>query len=135
MPWTTADEIEWTKSNPFRTHLSVRIESVQDTGEVEISIPITPNLLQAAGVVHGGIFCSVIDTALGSAVRAVLQRPVKMSTIDLNVSFLRPGGEGRIYCRGRIIKTGRRVLVGTADVYDESNRMLATGRGSFMLAE
>jgi 1,4-dihydroxy-2-naphthoyl-CoA hydrolase len=135
MAWTRDDETEWTRTNPFRTHLGVQIESVRDDGEVEISIPVTDNLLQAAGVVHGGICCTLIDTALGTAVRAALQRPVKMSTIDLNVSFLRPGGGGRLYCRGRIIKSGKRVMVGTADVFDEANRMLATGRGSFMISE
>ncbi len=133
MPWTTDDEIAWNKTNPFRQHLGVEIEWVRDDSQAQIAIPITANLLQAYGMVHGGIYCTLIDTVLGTSVRAALQRDAKPSTIDLNVSFLRPTGLGRIYARGKIIKAGKRVAVGTADVVDENERLVATGRGSFMI--
>ncbi len=135
MAWTTEDEIAWSRNNPFRTSMGVRIERVEADGRAEISIPVTENMLQSAGVVHGGILCTLIDTVLGTVVRAALQRPVPMATIDLNVSFLRPGGVGRLYARGEVIKAGRRVVVGVADVLDDKGRKLATGRGSFMIQD
>lgn len=137
MAWTVEDEIAWTARNPFRTHLGVAIERVSDdgSGDCEISLEVDDNLVQAYGMVHGGIYCTLIDTVLGTAVRAAFQYDVGPLTIDLNVSFLRPSGKGRIYAGGSIMKKGRQVVVGVADVFDAERRRLATGRGSFALRD
>lgn len=135
MAWTTEDEIAWNRTNPFRQFLGVEIQWVGDDGRSEISLPITENLLQAYGMVHGGIYCVLIDTVLGTGVRSVFQSDAGPLTVDLNVSFLRPTGMGRIYARSEIVKAGRKVVVGTADVVDAAGRKLATGRGSFLLRE
>ncbi|GAB3673813.1 PaaI family thioesterase [Salinisphaera aquimarina] len=137
MPWTKQDEIEWTKRNPFRTFLGVDIErvSADGSGDSEISLVIDDNLVQAYGMVHGGIYCTLIDTVLGTAVRSAFQTDIGPLTIDLNVSFLRPSGKGRIYSSASIVKKGRQVVVGVADVFDADRRLLATGRGSFALRD
>ncbi|AFT70301.1 MULTISPECIES: PaaI family thioesterase [Alcanivoracaceae] len=133
MSWTREDEINWTNNNPFRCHLGIKINWVNDDGGSEIALPVTPELLQAYGMVHGGIYCVLIDTVLGTCVRAYHQRDAGPITVDLNVSFLRPTGQGEIVCRGEIIKAGRKVMVGSADVLDAEGRKLATGRGSFLM--
>ena len=137
MPWTQRDEIEWTKRNPFRTFLGIDIERVSDdgSGDCEISLAIDDNLVQAYGMVHGGIYCTLIDTVLGTAVRSAYQHDIGPLTIDLNVSFLRPSGKGRIYSSASIVKKGRQIVVGVADVFDAERRQLATGRGSFALRD
>lgn len=135
MPWTTEDESNWNNTNPFRQFLGVEVEWVNADGSAEISLPITENLLQAYGMVHGGIYCVLIDTVLGTCVRGVCQRDSGPITVDLNVSFLRPTGLGRIYARGEIVKHGRKVVVGTGDVVDQDGKKLATGRGSFLMRE
>lgn len=133
MAWTTQDEIDWNQTNPFRQYFGVQIEWLSDDGRAEVSLAVTENLLQAYGVAHGGVYCVLIDAVLGTAVRAALQRDAKPATIDLNVSFLRPTGLGRIAARAEIVKAGKSVVVGTADVLDPEGRKLATGRGSFMV--
>lgn len=135
MAWTKQDEIEWTKRNPFRTFLGIEIERVSSdgSGACEISLRIDQNLVQAYGMVHGGIYCTLIDTVLGTAVRSAFQYDIGPLTIDLNVSFLRPSGQGQIYSSASIVKQGRQIAVGVADVFDADQRQLATGRGSFAL--
>lgn len=132
MSWTTEHEIEWNRTNPFRMFLGVEVAMV-DGGVAEIRLPVHDQLLQAYGMVHGGIYCVLIDTVLGSAVRGVCGFDSKPLTVDLNVSFLRPSGKGVLTARAEIIKAGRKVLVGNADVMDEQGRKVATGRGSFLL--
>lgn len=101
MSWTREDEINWTNNNPFRCHLGIKINWVNDDGGSEIALPVTPELLQAYGMVHGGIYCVLIDTVLGTCVRAYHQRDAGPITVDLNVSFLRPTGQGRLSAVGR----------------------------------
>ncbi|WP_123592679.1 PaaI family thioesterase [Salinisphaera orenii] len=137
MAWTLEDEIAWTERNPFRMHLGVAIErvSTDGSGDCEIALEINDNLVQAYGMVHGGIYCTLIDTVLGTAVRSAYQHDIGPLTIDLNVSFLRPAGKGRIYSSASIVKKGRQIVVGVADVFDAERRQLATGRGSFALRD
>lgn len=132
MAWTTEDEKMWNLTNPFRQHLGIEINWVKDK-QAEISIPITENLIQAYGMVHGGIYCVLIDTVLGTAVRGGYGFDAKPLTTDLNVSFLRPSGIGTLYATAEMIKTGRQVAVGNGDVRDAEGRLLATGRGSFLV--
>ncbi|BCB72599.1 hypothetical protein HMEPL2_29500 [Vreelandella aquamarina] len=132
MAWTTEDEKVWNLTNPFRQHLGIEIKWVKDK-RAEISIPITDNLIQAYGMVHGGIYCVLIDTVLGTAVRGGYGFDAKPLTTDLNVSFLRPSGIGTLYATAEMIKTGRQVAVGNGDVRDAEGRLLATGRGSFLV--
>lgn len=132
MSWTIDDELAWNLSNPFRQHLDVRVERVDEQG-AEISLPVTENLLQAYGMVHGGIYCVLIDTVLGAAVRGSYQRDVKPLTTDLNVSFLRPTGLGRIFASAGIIKNGKTIAVGAGEVRDARDRKLAVGQGSFLV--
>ena len=137
MAWTLEDEIAWTERNPFRMHLGVAIErvSTDGSGDCEIALEINDNLVQAYGMVHGGIYCTLIDTVLGTAVRSAYQHDIGPLTIDLNVSFLRPAGKGRIYSSASIVKKGRQIVVGVADVFDAERRQLAAGRGSFALRD
>ncbi|MFC6329186.1 PaaI family thioesterase [Alloalcanivorax gelatiniphagus] len=134
MGWTLDDERAWNRRNPFRTYLGIEVNRVGDGG-AEIALPVTETLLQAYGMVHGGIYCVLIDTVLGTCARSALRRDCGPMTIDLNVSFLRPSGLGRLICRGETVKAGRSVVVGVADVLDAEGRKLATGRGSFLLRE
>lgn len=130
--WTTEDEIAWNLTNPFRQFLGVEIEWV-DGSRAEVSLSTTENLLQAYGMVHGGIYCVLIDTVLGTAVRGAYQGDAKPLTTDLNVSFLRPARLGTLYASAEIIKAGGKIAVGTGEVRDEEGRQLALGRGSFMV--
>ncbi|MBZ2187557.1 PaaI family thioesterase [Alcanivorax sp. JB21] len=134
MPWTTEDEIAWTLTNPFRQFLGVEVAFV-DGPVAEITLPVHERLLQAYGMVHGGIYCVLIDTVLGTAVRGASGADSRPLTVDLNVSFLRPAGRGRLRARASIIKHGRQVTVGNADVFDDQDRKVATGRGSFLLGK
>ncbi|MEY1662338.1 PaaI family thioesterase [Isoalcanivorax beigongshangi] len=132
MVWTTADEVQWNLSNPFRQFLGVQVGGIED-GEAEILLPVGPQLLQAYGVVHGGVYCTLIDTVLGTAVRAAAGYDARPATLDLNVSFLRAAGPGQLRACARIIKPGRRVMVGLGEVYDADGHQVAVGRGSFMV--
>ena len=132
MSWTTDDEIAWNETNPFRKFLGIEVGYI-DGNTAEIRLPVHDRLLQAYGMVHGGIYCVLIDTVLGSAVRGACGFDSKPLTVDLNVSFLRPSGKGLLVARAEIVKQGRKVLVGTGDVVDEQGRQVAIGRGSFLL--
>ena len=42
------------------------------------------------GVVHGGLVCTLADSAAGCAVQTTLEAGVAYTSIDINVTYLRP---------------------------------------------
>ena len=73
------------------------------------------------GMVHGGLVCTLLDSALGCAVHSTLPAGVGYTSIELKVNYLRPvtaaSGELGI-ARGWVTKPGRRVAFADGDVRD-----------------
>jgi uncharacterized protein (TIGR00369 family) len=94
-------------------------------GRVEIALEAGPHHLNLQGLVHGGIIATLADTAMGLAVRTVLQPGRRHVTVQLGVEFLSPGRPGRIVAHGRSVKVGSQLGFAEADVTDPGGRLLA----------
>jgi uncharacterized protein (TIGR00369 family) len=95
-------------------------------GVVEIAFEAKPQHLNLQGLVHGGILATLGDTAMGLAVRTVLEPGRRHVTVQLGVEFLSPGRPGsRITARGRSIKIGTQLGFAEADVLNADGRLLA----------
>lgn len=94
-------------------------------GVVEIAIEANPQHLNLQGLVHGGILATLADTAMGLAVRTVLEPSRRHVTVQLGIEFLSPGRPGRITARGRSVKIGTQLGFAEADVMNADGRLLA----------
>jgi acyl-CoA thioesterase len=56
-------------------------------------------------------------------------------TAELKVNFLAPITAGIVTARGRLIREGKRLIVGEAEVQDHTGRMIAKGLGTWMIIE
>ncbi len=88
--------------------------------------------LQPFGVIHGGVFASVIDAAAFWAVFGELDPDVGMTTVDLKINYLAPASSGKVIARGKRIKMGKTLGLGEATVLDSSGRVLAHGISTVM---
>ena len=89
------------------------------------------------GVVHGGLACTLLDTVVGCAAHTTLAAGVGYTSIDLNVSYLRPItlSTGTITAVGEVVKTGRRVIFAKGTIFDADGRELATATSSLLVME
>jgi uncharacterized protein (TIGR00369 family) len=94
-------------------------------GHVQIMFEAGPHHLNLQGLVHGGILATLADTAMGLAVRTVLEPGRRHVTVQLGVEFLSPGRPGTIVAHGRSVKIGSQFGFAEADVTDEGGRLLA----------
>jgi uncharacterized protein (TIGR00369 family) len=94
-------------------------------GFVEIAFHAGPEHVNLQGLVHGGMLATVADTAMGLAVRTILEPGRRHVTVQLGVEFLSPGHPGRIVARGRSVKIGTQLGFAEADVIDTRDRLLA----------
>jgi uncharacterized protein (TIGR00369 family) len=86
-------------------------------------------------LVHGGILATLADTAMGLAVRTVLQPGRRHVTVQLGVEFLSPGRPGKILARGRSVKIGSQLGFAEADVTDQGGRLLARARSTLSVTK
>jgi len=94
-------------------------------GRVEVAFEAGARHVNLQGLVHGGMLATLADTAMGLAVRTVLEPGWRHVTVQLGVEFLSPGRPGRILAEGRALKIGRQFGFAEADVKDAEGRLLA----------
>ena len=79
------------------------------------------------GSVHGGVLTTLLDSAMGCAVHAMLPAGSGYTTLELKVNFLRrvTTQTGRLRCEGSVIHLGRTVATAEARIVDGGGRLVA----------
>jgi uncharacterized protein (TIGR00369 family) len=87
------------------------------------------------GVVHGGLLCTLLDTAAGCAVHTLLPAGAGYASIEIKVSFLEPlrAGAGEIEVHGRALRVGRRVAFAEAHARAKSGELVGHATTSLAL--
>jgi uncharacterized protein (TIGR00369 family) len=97
-------------------------------GEGEAVFRCTPDesTYNPLGMVHGGLLCTLLDTAAGCAVHTLLPAGAGYASIEINVSFLRPlrANAGEIEVHGQALKVGRRVAFAETHARDRSGELV-----------
>jgi uncharacterized protein (TIGR00369 family) len=101
-------------------------------GEVEMTIG--PEHLNSLGVVHGGVYASLLDASLGHAV-SFCTTPGNArysTTVSLTTTFVASASSGVLTAVGRIDGIHGRVVTASGEVRDAEGKLLAVGQGSFL---
>ncbi len=130
----TPDEVEQlVRRSPFHQWLGLKVLSVQADG-VELKAAWREEWVvhPERRYTHGGILASLVDVAADWAMVSRTRRGVP--TIDMRVDYHAAAMPGDLIARGRIIKWGNQFSVAEAQVFDESGKLLASGRGTYLTA-
>jgi len=105
--------------------------------EVRAELTIGTQHLQGYGIVHGGVHCGIIETL--SSMGAYLfarERGQHVVGLENNTSFIRAVRVGAtLHAVATPITRGRQTQVWQAQVLDESDRLVATGRVRLLCLE
>lgn len=95
--------------------LGASIQSVME-GEVVISAPIGPGVLQQQGFAHAAMAFALGDSAAGYSALTVMPAEAEVLTAEMKINLLAPGSGDRLEARGHVIRAGRRLVVVGATV-------------------
>ena len=124
--------LELANRGPFFELLSMKgCELGIGYSRVEIDLQSKHN--NPFGIVHGGVYSSIIDTAAYWAVYCELDENVGYTTIDLSVNNLSTISEGKIIAEGKSIKIGRSICLAEARALDNNGKLLAHGTSKLMV--
>jgi uncharacterized protein (TIGR00369 family) len=113
---------------PFWQHTGCVIEEIGD-GHSVLSLKIERHHLNGNMTVHGGVYATLLDNAMGLASRAAAGR--FQATTHMNVHFLAAIDTGIIYARGRVVHRTKRTVTTEARVESEDGKLLAMATGTF----
>jgi uncharacterized protein (TIGR00369 family) len=110
-----------------------------DPGRARLQVAWRPDLCQPAGIMHGGVIASLVDTAIA---QSMLLTPEYLAahaagalivTVDLRIKYLRPVSGGVVICEARTPRVGRTISHSTATVTDQAGKEVATGDSIYMI--
>jgi uncharacterized protein (TIGR00369 family) len=118
---------------PYFELLSMKLMDV-GVGYCSLEIDLARKHLQPYGLVHGGVFASIIDAAAFWSVYFAIEDPAAgMTTVDLKLNYLKPAISGKLFARGRQIRVGRTLGYAEAQVVDSSEKVLAHGTSTVII--
>ena len=100
-------------------------------GKSEITLPVNDKLFHAAGALHGSMYFLALDNAAWFAVNSLVP-DVFVLTVSFNVYLIRPVDKGIVRAEGRVTNSTRTQFFAEAILYDEDNREIARGSGTFV---
>ena len=124
---------EIVSTSPYFELLSMKLVDA-GVGYSAVEIDLTQKHLQPFGMVHGGVFSSIIDAAAFWAVYFRIEdQEAGMTTVDLKFNYLAPAQSGKLIARGRQIKLGRTLGYADAQVVDQDEKILAHGSSTVII--
>src|SRR5690606_34995827 len=84
--------------------------------------------LQPHGIVHGGVYASVVETCCSLGAAAAALPGTRVVGIENHTSFIRAVREGRLSARAVPLHAGRRAQLWECSISDAEGRLIATGR-------
>lgn len=112
--------------SPFDRVMGLRVTAAT-AQEVVAELPVTESLLQAHGILHGGVYCAAVETV--TSVGATLQVGLNERVVGMSnhTRFLRAVTGGTLTVRATPEARDGQVLVWAARVTDDDDRLVAEG--------
>ena len=106
------------------------------SGEYVVELELEQRHLNIGGIAHGGIYCSLLDTAMArSFIKSVSREGLPAVTLEMKVNFLGAASAGKLRALGKVVSRTRRTVLVEGRVENEEGRMLARGSATMMLID
>ncbi|MCU1275956.1 MAG: hypothetical protein JWO48_3387 [Bryobacterales bacterium] len=89
-------------------------------------------LLNFAGVLHGGVTATLADVAVGQALAKRLGRFGASTTAELKINYLRPITGRKVTARSHLLRVGKTLCIARVDVFDDQRNLAAVALVTYM---
>jgi len=124
---------EYPGTSKFDEYLGT--ELVEATANHAISVtPVRPELYQAFGIVHGGVYTSIIESLASiAAITWLEQRPghdseMRVVGVSNHTDFIRPVSSGSLRAEAAPLQRGWMFQIWEVRVTDDGGRLCAHGK-------
>ncbi len=106
-----------------------------DAGEgwAEITFTNSPAAGNLYGIVHGGVWLVIADSAMGGALGTVVDPDERVITAQSEFRWLRPLKGETIRAHARVLRRGRTLSHCTVELFDASDTQIGLGNGTYVV--
>nr|WP_246387093.1 PaaI family thioesterase [Litorivivens lipolytica] len=104
----------------------------QESGISELSLTVTPELLNPHQVVHGAVLYALADTGMGAALYPSLPEGHLCATIEIKMNYFAAVFSGEVVCHTRVINQGKRIANLESELFHD-DRLVARANGNYAI--
>lgn len=115
---------------PFDKELGLEFTEISPD-RTRAQLDVVPKLLQPMGIVHGGVYCAMVESLASVAAYTWLAAKGGEGSVvgvNNNTDFLRAIGSGMIYGTAVPVHRGRRQQLWQVSIVDSDDRLIARGQ-------
>ncbi|TFG03827.1 MAG: PaaI family thioesterase [Promethearchaeota archaeon] len=118
------------KRIPYYSTLGFRLIEIKD-GKALFELDVRKELTQN-GTVHGGVLASMIDSACACAALSLIYPKGYITTIDLQVAYLKPVSKGTLIAKAECLRSGKNISFSEAKIHDDQGELVCTGSSQLL---
>jgi uncharacterized protein (TIGR00369 family) len=102
-------------------------------GWAEITFDATERTLSLYGIVHGGAYLFLADSAMGGALGTLAKPDERVITAQSEFRWLRPLEGMTIRARARVLRRGRTLSHCSVELFDPDGVVIGVGNGTYVV--
>lgn len=102
-------------------------------GWAEITFTASASAMNLYGIVHGGVWLFLADSAMGGALGTVCVSDERIITTQADFRWLRALSGQTIRARGSVVKRGRSVSHAGVELFDGGGTLIGQGSGTYVI--
>ena len=115
-------------SNTLMETLKIEFTAIGDD-YVVCKMPVTSEVHQPAGILHGGATAALVETAGSFASRYFIKdREMAIRGVEISTNHVKSISEGFVYAKATNIHMGRTMQIWEVRVSDEQNKLISLGK-------
>jgi uncharacterized protein (TIGR00369 family) len=100
----------------FPGHLGIRVVEVRQ-GYARLTVENRTELMQPAGVMHGGASFGLADTAVAVALATLYPEGTLLLTIEMKINYLEPIPAGLVTAEAYVLRSSKRSAYAEIDIW------------------
>ena len=119
---------------PMAATLDIRLVEA-DNGRAVFTGTPGERVYNPLGMVHGGVPCTLLDSAMACAIQTMLPVGVAYTTLELKVNIIKAIGKdtGPLRAEGKLIHAGRSTAVAEGRLVDAGGKLYAHATTTCMI--
>lgn len=121
-------------TSPLGEMIGREIIRMED-GESEVHFTMDERWMNMQGILHGGAYATMLDTACGVAVRSKLDLDVHKGhvTLELKTSYFKGGRPGKYVATAKVLRMGKRISYIEGSLFDAAGDLVSRASATFSL--
>jgi len=122
------------RNNPFQHFVGIEVIQLGD-GKSVLQLELKGHHFNLYGIPHGGVHATLLDIAMGTAASFPDNsgKEVDSVTLNLSVDYIAPPASKILIAKGKVTRKGKSIAYCTAEIFDEDQTLIASGRSIFKL--